>query len=132
MAVTSVRPVTWTGAELKFVVPFPSCPRSFVPHDQTVLSRRSAREWPAPAATAVLSLRSAICLGDFSPLPQAQTAPALVNASVWADPQETALMSPTLFTWAGAVPVLVEPSPSCPWSLAPQAQTVPSFFTRAT
>src|SRR5579885_1593940 len=62
-------------------------------------------------------------------IPQAHTVPSFFTARLCATPAASAV-TPTMppLTWTGVERLVVVPSPSCPSSLAPQAQTVPSFF----
>src|SRR5579883_2379304 len=54
MAVTPVRPGTWTGPGPPPVVPLPSSPTELPPHAQTVPSDASASPVSGPAETAII------------------------------------------------------------------------------
>jgi hypothetical protein len=65
-AVTVPSEIALTGLGLDVNVPFPSCPRSLYPADQTDPSDLSATEWLPPRAIAVIEVRDAR-VGVFTP-----------------------------------------------------------------
>ena len=58
IATTPESPLTWTGDKLSILLPSPNSPLAFLPHPQTVLSSRSARECCDPPATASAPLKA--------------------------------------------------------------------------
>jgi hypothetical protein len=55
--------------------------------------------------------------------------PSFLRTTVYKGPAETSTTLPSPDTRVGNGRGAVVPSPTCPWSLAPQAQTLPSTLT---
>src|SRR5262249_37267359 len=137
--VAAVRPVTCTGPVTGSLVPLPSWPLWLLPQASTVPFDRSASMCPQPADSWVIPLPAATMLtgrvtGEVEGVltswpmllsPQPQTEPSVPRTA----PVHSPAVTPAMYTvpipvirsgvrWSTSVP-----SPSCPWSLAPQVHT---------
>src|SRR3990172_4475124 len=153
----NTRPLTCTGILLSVFVPSPNCPQSFNPHAQTVPSDFTARLW-FPAAMAMASLMPLTWTGilllvlvpspncPYKFLPHVQTVPSDFSATLLDHPAETFRIDDVgvgdgvgvgvtdthntrPLTCTGILLSVFVPSPNCPRSFNPHAQTVQSDFT---
>src|SRR5438128_351305 len=132
---------TATGSALAVSVPLPRSPELFEPHAMTVPPSSSARLNSLPPATSLTPLSALLATGTsvFVPspgLPHSTTPPAFSTARLWMAPAATPLTPsrwlahgavwPTAHTATGSSLSFSVPSPTCPSTPRPQAQTAPA------
>src|SRR5215216_858534 len=98
------------------------------------MSVDTAKLWYIPPTTCVMPLRPSTCTGVLRLVvvptcpsklaPQAHTVPSSFSARLWLKPPATSLTPLRSLTCTGVVRSVVVQSPSCPFSLYPQAQTL--------